>query len=333
MPQAAITTAKTAEGRDLPVIDVTNPAFALPDDSAAIAALFEAFVRTMRRQGRLPRFVSRLMFKLAARRSYLIRALLNRQADFLDGLSTYVMKLGPANLVAPFDSDVDRRVAAVPPLTSMRLRLQQTAKLLAQGLQPELAAAPDAPLALFNIGGGPAIDSLNALILLRQAEPALLDRSIALTVMDIDTAGPHFGANALAALQGEGRPLAGLEVIFRHESYDWNQPDLLAQRLREAAARGAVIAASSEGALFEYGSDEAIVANLQALAGAGARAVAGSVTRSDSLRQRIIAQGRFKLIPRGIEGFSPLAARGGFEIARVEMTPISDQVLLRPRAV
>jgi len=329
MPQTAITTARTAEGRTLPVVDVTHPAFALADDDTAIAALFGAFETSMRQQGRLPRFVLRLMLRLAARRSKLVRALRSPQADFLDGLSTYAMKLGPANLVPPFDSDVDRRVAAAPPLTAMRLRLQQTAKLLAHGLQGELAAAPGVPLTLFNIGGGPAIDSLNVLILLRAADPALLARPIGVEIMDIDTAGPHFGANALAALQGEGRALAGLDIRLRHHAYDWNETGPLARRLQQEAARGAVIAASSEGALFEYGSDAAILANLGALAAFGTKFVAGSVTRSDSLRQRLIADGPFKLIPRGVEGFAPLAAHAGFELAEVRTTPLSDQVLLR----
>ncbi len=43
----------------------------------------------------------------------------------------------------------------------------------------------------------------------------------------------------------------------------------------------------------------------------------------------MIAQSKFKLIPRGIEGFAPLAARAGFEIAQIEEAGLSDQVLLR----
>ena len=93
-----------------------------------------------------------------------------------------------------------------------------------------------------------------------------------------------------------------------------------------------MIAASSEGALFEYGSDDAIVANLAALraGGVGARLVAGSVTRDDETRRQMIAETQFKLIPRGIAGFAPLATRAGFAIAKVEPAWLSDQVLLRP---
>ena len=79
----------------------------------------------------------------------------------------------------------------------MRLRLQQTAKLMAEGLEHDLVAAPGVPLHLFNIAGGPAIDSLNALILLRRAGADVLARQITIQVLDVDARGPFFGANAL----------------------------------------------------------------------------------------------------------------------------------------
>jgi hypothetical protein len=44
----------------------------------------------------------------------------------------------------------------------------------------------------------------------------------------------------------------------------------------------------------------------------------------------MIASGKFKLVPRGVEGFVPLAERAGFALAKVKSTPISDQVLLQP---
>jgi hypothetical protein len=83
--------------------------------------------------------------------------------------------------------------------------------------------------------------------------------------------------------------------------------------------------------LFEYGSDQAIVANLKALreSGTGARLVAGSVTCADEARRRMIAVTRFKLVPRGIAGFAPLVAQAGFRIAKIEPALLSGQVLLR----
>ncbi len=100
--------------------------------------------------------------------------------------------------------------------------------------------------------------------------------------------------------------------------------------MHELGAAGAIVAASSEGGLFEYGSDAAIVANLEALQAGNVTLVAGSITSSDEARRRMITASRFKLIPRGLEGFTPLAARAGYRIAQAETAQLSDQVLLRP---
>ncbi len=324
--------ATSASGIELPVIDVTHPNFAVPADAKAIAALLDAYVAAERRQARIPGFIRRLLLTLAARRSLLLRKLLHPETDFLDGLTTYVMKLGEANLPPPFDSDVDRRLVASPHVMSMRLRLQQCARLLADGLAPHLALASGAPLLLVNVGGGPAIDSINALILLKRSRPELLERPIEIQVFDVDAAGPAFGARALSALRAEGRALAGVEIHFTHVSYDWNAPALLDDHVRQAGARGAVIAASSEGALFEYGSDSAIVTNLAALRGGGhgAMLVVGSVTRADMRKIPATTPRGYALVPRGIGGFTPLAQRGGYALARSEAAPLSDQVLLVP---
>jgi hypothetical protein len=324
--------AKTREGHDLPVIDVTDPRFAVPDDPAATQALYEAFVAGERRRRWIPRFIMRAMLRRAAKESRLVRAIFASDAGYLDGMSTYVMKLGAGNLVPPYDTPMDRRLATSPHVTLLRLRTQQIAHLLADVLVEHLADAPGAPLHLINVGGGPALDSVNALILLRRDRADLLKRSVVIHVLDSGTDGPFFGANAFEAMKADGRPLHGLDVAWERHDYDWNTPSPLSHLVRDLAAAGGVIAASSEGALFEYGSDDAIVGNLAALRadGAGAHLVAGSVTRDDETRRRMIAETRFKLVPRGLAGFAPLATRAGFAIAKVEPAWLSDQVLLRP---
>jgi hypothetical protein len=209
--------------------------------------------------------------------------------------------------------------------------MQQVARLLAQALAAPLRDKPDAPLHLVNIAGGPALDSINALIMLARTHVGLIRRPIAIDVFDAHADGPAFGARALAALGAAGRPLQGIEIQFHHHAYDWNDTAPLAGLLEDLAARGAVVAASSEGGLFEYGSDDAIVANLAALARAGVAIVAGSVTSASDLRKRMAAQTRFRLFARGLEGFAPLAERGGYAIAESCPAIMSDQVLLRPR--
>ena len=329
-----LVTATTREGYDLPVIDLTDPRFAAPANPTAARALHDAFVAEEERRRRVPRFVMWLMLRAAARKSRMLRALFAPRASFLDGLSTYVMKLGPDNLMPPWDSPMDRRVAASPHVGLLRLRMQQVARLLATGLIGHLQADRGAPLDLINIGGGPALDSINALILLARHHPELLERPVAIHVLDGDQDGPSFGANALAALMSAGRPLHGRDILWRHLPYDWNVTAPLTELIRTLTAAGVIVAASSEGALFEYGSDEAIVANLAALHadGSGARLVAGSVTRADEVRQRMIAQSRFRVVPRGLAGFAPLAERAGFTIVTSTSAWLSDQVLLQPGA-
>jgi hypothetical protein len=323
--------ATTADGLRLPVIDVTHPAFVVPDDPASLAARRDAFLAWDRRNRRMPRIVTRLLMRLAARRSLLLRKILASDNGYLDSISTYMLKLGVDHLPPGFDGPVDRKVAAAPHVALLRLRMQQIARLLAEALLAPLADAPDAPLHLVNIAGGPALDSINALIMLARAHARLIHRPIAIHVLDAQQDGPTFGARALLALTAPGEPLHGIEVQFQHQTYDWKDTAPLARLLAGLAPRGAIIAASSEGGLFEYGNDDAVVANLTALARARVPIVAGSVTSSIEERKRVIAQTRFRFFARGLEGFAPLAERGGYAIAESRTAVVSEQVLLRPR--
>jgi hypothetical protein len=234
--------------------------------------------------------------------------------------------------VAPFNTDLDRRLAASPGAISMRLRLQQLAKMLAGGLQGELAAHPAVPLHLVIIGGGTAIDSLNTLILLRKSAPAALaDRPLTIHVLDPDFEGPEFGARALKALSADNGPLAGLNVRFVHVPYNWKDPSALGSLVRELSASDTIIAVSTEGALFEYGDDSTVVSNLQALrSGRNVVLVGGTVTRPDPLTREFMTTSRFKLVPREADEFAALVKRAGFTVAQMESALLSNQVLLRP---
>ncbi len=327
----ALVFATTADGLRLPVIDVTHPTFAIADDPASFAARRDAFLAWDRRNRRIPRIVTRLLMRLAARRSLLLRKILASDNDYLDSISTYILKLGADHLPPGFDSPVDRKLAAAPHVTLVRLRMQQIARLLAEALVAPLAAAPAAPLHLVNIAGGPALDSINALIILARPHATLIHRPITIHVVDAQQDGPTFGARALLALTAPGAPLHEFEVQFQHHAYNWNDTAPLARLLDGLAARGAIIAASTEGGLFEYGTDDAVVANLTVLARAGVPIVAGSVTSSSEARKRMLAQTRFRIFPRGLEGFAPLAERGGYAIAENRTAIVSEQVLLRPR--
>jgi hypothetical protein len=131
----AVVFATTEDGLRLPVIDVTHSAFLAWD----------------RRNRRVPSIVTRLLTRLAARRSPLLRKILASDNGYLDSISTYMFKLGADHLPPGFDGPVDRKVAAAPHVALVGLRMQQIARLLAEALPAPLADAPDAPLYLVNI--------------------------------------------------------------------------------------------------------------------------------------------------------------------------------------
>jgi len=186
-------------------------------------------------------------------------------------------------------------------------------------------------LHLLSIAGGTAIDSLNALIVARREQPGSLDgRRISIDVLDRDAEAVAFGSSALAALKEEGGPLAGLDVVLRQVPYDWAQPSRLRSVLDEARAEDARMVGSSEGALFEYGSHEEIVGNLEVL-GAGVPsgfAMVGSVTRADAPIQRLHRGSRPATRPHGMEVFRALVQRAGWKVTRVIERPFSDHVAL-----
>jgi hypothetical protein len=119
-----------------------------------------------------------------------------------------MLKLGADHLPPGFDGPVDRRVAAAPHVPLIRLRMQQIARLLAEALVAPLADAPAAPLHLVNIAGGPALDSINALIILARVHATLIHRPIAIHVFDAREDGPTLGARASCALHA-GRAATG----------------------------------------------------------------------------------------------------------------------------
>ncbi len=323
--------ARSDEGLDLPVVDVAHPAFALDMSQDELERRLQAHMRELKQRERVPQFIQNFMIRFMLRQSKIMRAIMGAEGGFLGGMSTYMLKLGPDNMDRHYTSSIDRQIAASLPGMSMRLRLQDTAQLLADGLLPALTARRDGALHLLNIGGGPAIDSLNALLILHKEHPELLaSRAISIHVLDLDEAGPHFGGRALEALQTDGAPLHGLSVRLSHTRYDWSATAPLVELL-QMFENGSVIAASSEGALFEYGSDVDIPANLQALhAGTPADAiVVGSVTRSDATGRLLNAASRAALQLRGLEKFSALAQAAGWRVVECIDQLMSHDVCLR----
>lgn len=323
--------ALTNDGVELPVVDVTHPAFEVALTPERQRELVDAFLVDQRRFARTPAWLRAVTLRFVLRGSSIAQGLRRAEGTYLDGMTTYLFKLGPRNL-GSYAVPIDKRIAASLPGLAVRLRLADMARLLAEALAPQLTRDAGRPVHLLNIAGGPAIDSVNALILLARRDRALLEkRRFVVRVLDADGAGPAFGARALSALQERGAALAGLDISFEHCQYDWSNVEGLKPVLAAAEAETALVVASSEGGLFEYGSDDAIVSNLTALARLGSDfKMVGSVTRDDETIRTLKLTSTAATRPRGLEVFRALVARAGFRVLDAVSRPLSDQVVLQP---
>lgn len=311
--------AVTDDGIELPVIDVTNPAFACEVSAGELSALIDESVRDLATVKNTPPE----MVRAIVANSMLARGWVRSVGSFMDGMTTYLYRLGPENLGDGYAGAIDRRMAAGLMALSFRFRLRDLARLIADALAA-LSQRDDRPLCLLNIGGGAAADSLNGLILAHKERPGTLrGRRISIDALDVDEAGPSFGRRALTALLADGAPLAGLDVTFNYIKYDWSGVAPLRATLARIAKTGAGVC-SSEGGLFDYGSDEEIVANLTALR-EGTPAdfvVVGSVVRdTETLDPRLKGttepQGRPLIRYLGLKAFRLLADRAGWRVDRV----------------
>lgn len=308
-----------SDGLELPIIDITHPAFAIHLTDAELAEISQHYAQQTKHQ---KGFIQRHLFQFFLKRSKLGRGLIGAAGGFLSGMSTYLLKIGADNL-GSYAGNIDRQIAQALPSLAARLRLQDMAHLLADALTPLLVAQPKKPLHLLNIAGGPAMDSLNAIHLIPKEH--LLGRKITIHVLDKDTDGPLFGKRALAAWLSEKAPLAGLDIEFHHISYDWAKISTLQSLIENLSQNGNIIAASSEGGLFEYGSDAKIVSHLQLLA-PHASCVVGSITRKCGKNP---INGMMAVRPRTLDEFKNLAQQGGYEVAQVLEGPLGYNLRLQ----
>lgn len=311
--------ARTDRGGELPVLDITHPAFAVEAVRERDLEVEEAVLREARlfaglREGDRPPRGSR---PASALRSY--RAKLGDEglgwARWFTFLRSADAFLGEA----------------------LRHRAQSVARLLAAGMVAPLSRRPAAPLHLVNLAGGAASDSLNALILAVRDRPfQVLGRTIRVHVLDVDPAGPHFAARALAALRAPGAPLARLDAELEHVSYDWDDPAPLAGLLARWREGEAILVGSSEGGLLEYCSDETVLAHLRLL-GEGAPpdfALACTAWRGDEVGRAATAlRGRDQPVRSHTRAsLAALAERAGWTVQwSQEENLLHHVVLLRPR--
>jgi hypothetical protein len=305
--------AATADGVELPVVDITNPEFAVEVGPSDMPAFVASSLRSLRQWSRLPAFVRRRI----SRGSMLTPS---SNGPFLSGMATYLNKLGPANLDPALFGDFDRRASAMLSSVAVRLRLRSVSRLLADALISHLEAHSERSVRLISIAGGPATDSINALLLLNQDRPDLLTgREVVVQVLDIDTVGPRFASAALRALCGLGAPLSGIDATVVHTPYDWSRPAELGSLLEAVHSNSIVPVCSSEGGLFEYGSDEEVVSNLRALmvAASPAPVFIGTAWHDNEASKVLRSVGSLAITPREVERISALAGAAGWSLRRI----------------
>jgi hypothetical protein len=284
----------------------------------------EQYMREAEQQREIPEAL-----REALRTSMLGRGLMAASGTFLDGMSTYLLKLGLENLGAEA-TPIDRRIAAWFPAFTARLRLADMARLMAEGLA-RAVAVERRRVCLVNIGGGAGADSWNALIRIHLQHAELLKgKESGIAVMDLDARGPAFGVRAVAALCAPGAPLSGLDIAVQYLSYEWSDEDRLRIVLEGLNAGEAACGVSSEGGLFEYGSDKEIVANLRVLHAGTARdaVVVGSVTRDGAVVRASLIANRVLTRPRTIEAFRVLCEEAGWSLEQNIERPFSYHVRL-----
>ena len=313
--QPGLCYAVTDDGIELPVIDVTHPAFAFNPTDEEFAEITERTLRGFEQGAKWPAFVLRLM----ARRSLVMRNVLKASGTYLDGVATYIQKLGPENVGSGWGGPLDRKLLRTIGPTSMRLRLRDLAQLMAAHLAASLPAAAGRGLRFLNIAGGTAIDSINALLVARRQCPGLLEgRAIDIQVLDPDQRGASFGARAVAAVTGTEAPLEGLRVTLTRRDYDWRNPEALRDIVAEISFDDPLILCCSEGGLFEYGTDDEVKANLAVLAEVlpSDSLAAGTVLLDGVVGRAMVKYGRVALQLREPEAFATLAGAAGWTVAR-----------------
>jgi hypothetical protein len=263
---AELSYAFTLNGVELPVLDITHPYFKSCTDEKILKNLLPYVEKNAEKNAekfeKIPAFIKRFL----AKRSFAMAELLEHDEEntFASGMTTLMMKLGPQLIGKGKKRFWDRQVNKGFGSLVIRMRVRELCKCQAETLVPLLLKYPEKDICFINIAGGAASDSINTLILIQEKDPKLLQgRKIEINVLDIDTFGPAFAKDSIAALTGQGGRFKELNISFRHIHYDWNNTVQLAELLSERNEWLQVC--SSEGGLFEYCNDELIIRNLNTI--------------------------------------------------------------------
>ncbi|MDD1504806.1 hypothetical protein PVA17_18850 [Lysinibacillus sp. CNPSo 3705] len=234
----------------LPILDITHPLFNASIDEQAYHLSCLKSARSIESLKKMPGFIRNIFVKMS-----------NVDNSYLSGMRTLLYKLGPDLTRGIKLGFRDKWAVKQTSFMGLRIRLRDLCRCQSEILLPQLKQFPERNLCFFNIAGGAATDSINTLILIQESDPELLkERKIEINILDIDTYGPNFAKRCIDALKQPGERLHDLDIALNIIHYDWSQPEALLKMSLERS--NWIQLCSSEGGLFEYGSDAAIIENL-----------------------------------------------------------------------
>ncbi|UCH93587.1 MAG: hypothetical protein JSV88_25400 [Candidatus Aminicenantes bacterium] len=252
----------TDSGIELPVLDITHPLFISSINEEGLEDLCKESAQRAESMKAMPDAQKQAIIE----KSYIFGRYFNKDpnAKYLSGMSTFMLKLGPHLIGGGEERQIDRMMSMGVISVAARMRLRDICRLQADTLIPQLMTSPQKKLCFINIAGGAASDSINTLILVQEENQSLLqNRKIEIIVFDVDTESPNFAGQSLEALKAPGCHFHGLDISFNHIKYNWADTGELSNIL--PGKRDCILVCTSEGGLFEYGSDEEIINNLDAL--------------------------------------------------------------------
>ncbi|WP_438435244.1 hypothetical protein [Gorillibacterium sp. sgz500922] len=234
----------------MPILDITHPLFQASIDEQAYHSNVVKSARSIESLKKMPGFIQKIFVRMS-----------NVDNTHLSGMRTLLYKLGPDLSRGLKLSFRDKWAVKQTSFMGLRIRLRELCRRQAGILLPQLKQFPERNLCFFSIAGGSGADSINTLILVQEADPSLLrGRKIEIHLLDIDPYGPAFAKRCIDVMKQPGERFHGLDISVHPTPYDWSQPEALQKK--SADRSGWIQLCSSEGGLFEYGSDADIAANL-----------------------------------------------------------------------
>lgn len=235
---------------ELPVLDITHPLFNASIDEQAYHLSCLKSAQSIESLKKMPGFIRNIFVKMS-----------NVDNSYLSGMRTLLYKLGPGLSQGIKLGFRDKWAVKQTSFMGLRIRLRDLCRRQSKILLPQLGQFPERNLCFFNIAGGAAADSINTLILIQESDPELLKgRKIEINILDIDTYGPNFAKRSIDVLKQPGERFHSLDITLNTIHYDWSGPEALRKMSLERS--GWIQLCSSEGGLFEYGSDSDIIENL-----------------------------------------------------------------------